>query len=154
MTPASPWHFDLVSHWRLRARPEDVWAVLTQPECWPQWWPQVQAAQDLGEQRRRMVWQAPLGYRLVVELEVTESLAPQRLRAQSRGDLQGEGIWLLREHAPYTDVTYLWRVQLPAGWMRALAPVLAPLYRWSHDRVMRAGGEGLARYLGQSAENK
>lgn len=105
------------------------------------------AARELGPKRRQIDWRAPLGYAFTVDLEVTESLAPERLRARSIGDMQGEGIWLLRDHAPYTDVTYVWRITLPAGWMRRLSPLLAPLYRWSHDRVMRAGGAGLARYL-------
>jgi hypothetical protein len=42
---------------------------------------------------------------------------------------------------------YVWRVELARGWMRRLAPVLTPLFRWNHDGVMRAGGAGLARLL-------
>ncbi len=140
-------HFDLVSHWRLEASAEAVWAELTRPETWPRWWPHVQRAQQLGERRRRIAWRTPLGYAFTVDLEVTQALAPEQLRARSVGDMQGEGIWLLRHRPPYTDVTYVWRVSLPRGWMRWLAPVLAPLFRWSHRRVMRAGGQGLARYL-------
>jgi len=39
-------------------------------------------------------------------------------------------------------------VQLERPWMRLLAPLLAPLFRWNHDRVMRTGCVGLARPLG------
>jgi hypothetical protein len=31
--------------------------------------------------------------------------------------------------------------------MRALAPLLAPVFRWNHAGVMRAGEAGLARHL-------
>lgn len=45
-------------------------------------------------------------------------------------------------------MTCLWRVELARPWMRWLAPLLAPLFRWNHDGLMRAGREGLARHLG------
>ena len=140
-------HFDLVSHWRLRATPERVWTILTDSPNWPKWWPYVRRVQTLGDKRRRIDWRTPLGYGFTVEVEVTESLPHERLRARSSGHMQGEGIWLLRQNGPHTDVTYVWRVTLPRGWMRWLAPLLAPLFRWNHSTVMRAGGEGLARYL-------
>jgi hypothetical protein len=31
--------------------------------------------------------------------------------------------------------------------MRRLKPLMAPVFRWNHDAVMRAGTVGLARYL-------
>lgn len=141
-------YFDLVSHWRLRASPEQVWAALTDPPSWPKWWPYVRHVQTLGAQRRRIDWATPLGYGFTVDVEVVESLPPERLRARSLGHMQGEGIWLLRQNGIHTDVTYVWRVNLHRNWMRWLAPLLAPLFRWSHATVMRAGGQGLARRLG------
>jgi len=148
-------HFDLVSHWRICAPPERVWAALTDAESWPQWWPYVRrvctlrkgGADGLGSVRR-IEWATRLPYDIVIEVEAIESLRLQRLRARSRGQLQGEGIWLLRSEGRFTDVTYVWRVELGKRWMRWLAPVLAPVFRWNHDGVMRAGGVGLARHLG------
>lgn len=40
-------HFDLVTHWRLHAPVENVWAVLMAPESWPMWWPHVRAVRTL-----------------------------------------------------------------------------------------------------------
>ena len=147
-------HFDLVSHWRICAPPERVWAALTDPESWPQWWPYVRRVHTLREggadglgSVRRIEWATRLPYDIVIEVEAVESLQLQRLRALSRGQLQGEGIWLLRSEGRFTDVTYVWRVELGKRWMRWLAPVLAPVFRWNHDGVMRAGGVGLARHL-------
>ena len=45
----------------------------------------------------------------------------------------------------------VWRVTLGARWMRWTAPLLAPLFRWNHNGVMRAGQQGLADYLAQPA---
>lgn len=148
-------HFDLVSHWRIAAPVGPVWAALTQPESWPQWWPYVRSvhtlrrggADGLGSVHR-IEWSTRLPYEFVIEVEAVESLRHERLRGISRGHLKGEGLWLLRAQDRCTDVTYLWRVELGKPWMRWLAPILAPLFRWNHRGVMRAGGAGLARHLG------
>ena len=41
-----------------------------------------------------------------------------------------------------------WRVRTTRRWMNVLAPIARPVFRWNHDRLMRAGGRGLARRLG------
>jgi uncharacterized protein YndB with AHSA1/START domain len=147
-------HFDLVSHWRIAAPADRVWAALTAVPAWPDWWPGVRSVQTLraGDAQglgsvQRIRWATRLPYDLVIEIEAIECLPPERLRGRSSGQLQGEGIWLLSEAEQGTDVTYVWRVQLTRPWMRWLAPLLAPLFRWNHESVMRAGGAGLARHL-------
>jgi Polyketide cyclase / dehydrase and lipid transport len=151
-------HFDLVSHWRLNVPVEAVWAALVQTEAWPRWWPGLRSVQRLraGQpsgvgQVCRLEWDTGLPYRLCIEVEALEVLRPERLRGRASGTLQGEGIWLLRGQAGVTDVTYLWRVELRQRWMRWLAPLLAPLFRWNHQQLMRAGGAGLARHLRSTA---
>jgi hypothetical protein len=98
---------------------------------------------------RRIAWATRLPYRIVVEIEAVEAVRHQRLRGRSRGQLEGEGVWLLRAEDGCTDVTYVWRVRLVKRWMRSLAPVLAPVFRWNHDGIMRAGEAGLNRHLGR-----
>lgn len=147
-------HFDLISHWRIAAPAERVWLALTDIESWPQWWPDVRSVRTLRQGNpdglgrvRRIEWVTRLPYRIVVEVEAVEALRPERLRGRSRGQMKGEGIWLLRWDGRVTDVTYVWRVELASPWMRLLVPLLAPLFRWNHRSVMRAGGIGLARHL-------
>lgn len=145
---------DLVSHWRLAAPVERVWDALSKPESWPRWWPGVRQVltlapgndQGLGSVRR-IEWATRLPYRIRVEVEAVETIRHSRIRGRSRGALQGEGLWLLRTDGPFTDVTFVWRVELKTPWMRWLAPLLAPVFRWNHESVMRAGGAGLARHL-------
>ena len=151
-------HFDLVSHWRIAAPVERVWAALTDPQSWPLWWPYVRDVRTLrrGDVNgvgsvRRIQWATRLPYQIVIEVEALEALRPERLRGRSRGQLQGEGIWLLRADGASTAVTYVWRVQLGKLWMRCLAPLLAAVFRWNHDGVMRAGEIGLTRYLAAEA---
>jgi hypothetical protein len=44
-------------------------------------------------------------------------------------------------------VQYEWIVEAHRPWMRRLAPLLAPMYRWNHGRVMAAGERGLIAHL-------
>jgi hypothetical protein len=149
-----PDHFDLVSQWRVRAPVERVWAALTDPASWPRWWPYVRQVRTLRAGGadgvgavRRIDWSTRLPYRIVIEVETVEVVSLERVRARSRGQLHGEGLWLLRAGAGFTDVTYVWRVTLGRSSMRWLAPLLAPVFRWNHDGVMRAGEAGLRRLL-------
>ena len=101
---------------------------------------------------QEITFRTGLGYRLHLQLEVTEVLKEERLRAKAAGTLAGEGIWLMKQAEPdvgmHTDVTFVWRVTLPPGILRWTAPLLGPLFRWNHKRVMRAGRLGLIQYLG------
>lgn len=151
---ASSRHLDLVSHWRLRAPVEQVWAALSDPVGWPVWWPCVRQVQTLREggndglgSVRRFDWAMRLPCRLVIEVESVESVRHQRLRGRSHGQIEGEGLWLLRAEEGFTDVTCVWRVRLANRWVRWLAPLLAPVLRWNHAGVMRAGEAGLRRHL-------
>jgi hypothetical protein len=147
-------HFDLVTHWRIAAPVERVWSALTDPLAWPRWWPYVRRVQTLRDGDadgigavRRIEWATRLPYEIVIEVEAVESVRHRRLRGRSRGQLDGEGIWLLRAGEGITEVTYVWRVQVAKPWMRCLAPLLAPVFRWNHNGVMAAGEKGLRRYL-------
>jgi hypothetical protein len=148
-------HVDLVSHWHIAAPAGPVWAALADTGRWPQWWPQVSSARTLRDGRadgvgsvRRLQWRTGLPQCTVIDVETVEALPGERLRVQSHGRLPGESIWLLRSDGGSTDVTCLWRVELGRGWRRWLAALLAPLFRWHHAAVMRAGAAGLGRHLG------
>ena len=56
----------------------------------------------------------------------------------------GVGRWRFFEQGGVTAVVYEWNVETTARWMNVLAPLGRPAFEWNHDRVMQAGGEGLA----------
>jgi hypothetical protein len=65
----------------------------------------------------------------------------------ARGQLNGQGLWEFSPDQSSTRVRYTWSVSLGRPWMRRIAPLAAPLFRWNHNAVMRAGEIGLARHL-------
>jgi uncharacterized protein YndB with AHSA1/START domain len=148
--------FELLTQWRLQAPIERVWEAISRPEDWPSWWPYVRAVTPLREGEpgglgavKRMAWSTRLPYGLAFDAETVEVQRPFRLRALARGELEGEGLWELRADGDGgTWVNYRWRVDLHRPWMRRLAPLAAPVFRWNHRGVMAAGGQGLARHLG------
>jgi hypothetical protein len=151
----APTRFELVSHWHLDAPTAAIWPELTRAEDWPQWWRYVRAAQPLqpGDERgvgarHRLVWSSRLPYGIEIDIEVVESVRQRRLRGRASGQLEGEGCWELFPVGDTTWLRYTWRVEPTRPWMRAAAPWLAPLFRWNHHGVMRAGARGLARRLG------
>ena len=64
------------------------------------------------------------------------------------GQLQGEGIWLLRFEDGVTDITYVYRVELTLGWKRWLAPPLPPPVSLEPRRGDACGWAGVGEVLG------
>lgn len=147
--------FSLITYWHLEAPIERVWDALATPEEWPRWWRYVLAvvklepgdAQGLGS-LRRYTWSSKLPYRLSFEMRTTALERPTFMEGVAAGDLIGTGRWRLEPIGHSTRVQYEWTVVTGKKWMRLFAPMLAPLFAWNHDKVMREGGEGLARHLG------
>jgi uncharacterized protein YndB with AHSA1/START domain len=147
--------FSLVSEWRLGVPIERVWEALVRPQEWPRWWRYVEAAVPVAAGNARgigartsYVWSSRLPYRLVFEMRTTRTEPPLLLEGEASGDLEGRGRWLLARDAGTTAVRYEWQVHTTRRWMNVVGPLLAPLFAWNHDQVMRAGGRGLAEYLG------
>ncbi|MBT9594980.1 MAG: SRPBCC family protein [Vitreoscilla sp.] len=147
--------FEYVSEWHLAAPPEAVWQVLTEVDQWPRWWPFVRRVRLLRRGRepdgvgalRRIDWATRLPYGFTLDVECVEADRPHRLRGLSSGHLAGEGLWELSPDGAGTCVRYTWRLHLNTAWMRIAAPLMAPVFRWNHEGVMRGGAIGLARQL-------
>jgi uncharacterized protein YndB with AHSA1/START domain len=140
--------------WLVEAPRQAVWEVLADVEGWPGWWPGVAAARELdaGDQSRvgsryRVRWRAPVGYSVEFDFTVDSVDEPHRMAGRSSGDLEGVGAWQLFEENGVVAVVYEWDVATTKAWMNALGPLPRPIFRWSHDRVMAGGGEGLAKRL-------
>jgi hypothetical protein len=69
------------------------------------------------------------------------------LEGRAHGELDGVGLWNFHDEPEGTHVRYLWRVAVTRPWMRLLAPILAPVFAWNHNKVMRWGLEGARKRL-------
>ena len=147
--------YELVSHWHFAAPIERLWAALYAVEDWPKWWKYVLTVQELarGDANgvgavRRYTWGSRLPYNLSFAMRTTLVQAPRVLEGVAQGELNGTGRWTLCSEGATTRVRYDWQVLTSRAWMNALAPILAPMFRWNHGEVMAEGARGLARYLG------
>jgi uncharacterized protein YndB with AHSA1/START domain len=152
--------FELVTHWRLEAPIEVVYAALHAAHEWPCWWRYVRAVEEVAPggidavgSIRRYTWSTRLPYQLSFDLRVTRAERPAILEGEAHGELEGLGRWTLTSRDGGTDVRYDWIVYVTKPWMRLLAPLLAPAFRWNHRAVMAAGQAGLARHLAARARD-
>lgn len=149
--------FLLVSQWRIDAPRHAVWTALQAPTQWPSWWRYVARVEELAHgngngvgARHRVDWTSRLPYLVKLETEVVEVEPEQLIRIAAEGDVRGEGCWRLDDDGGATRAEYTWRITLDKAWMRALAPLLRPLFAWNHNAVMDEGERGLERHLKQS----
>jgi len=146
--------FHLETQWELAAPPMAVWDALVRPEDWPRWWRAVEKVEVLepGDASglhayRRFTWRTALPYAITFNMRTTLIEPLAIIEGQADGELDGTGRWTLSPANGGTLVRYDWIVDLTKPWMRALAPLLRPVFTWNHNKVMEWGREGLARKL-------
>lgn len=156
----SGYQFETV--WMIGAAVEDVWNAIVASERWPDWWPYLESSVKIAsgdsEGRgaiHRFAWRGPVPCRVSFEIMVTKIEHAVLLEGVASGDLEGTGRWTFAEVGTQrTRVQYDWSVRTTRTWMNLIAPLAKPVFTWNHDRVMRAGGEGFAKYLRASLPGK
>ena len=130
-----------------------MWDAIYDTDAWPTWWPGVRASRSSWPGTNgiggvsRFTFRSVLPYDLVFEMRSVRVERPRLLEGVASGELAGVGRWRFFEQGGVTAVVYEWNVETTARWMNVLGPAARP-FEWNHDRVMRAGGEGLAKLLG------
>jgi hypothetical protein len=144
--------YSFKSTWRIQAPEQLVEKSIDDIERWPVWWTDLESVAVLhfdeaiiGNQVG-MQWRARGGYRLKLELQITNHDA-RKITFNSKGDLVGQGICNFAVHNSLTIVEILWNVKTTKLWMNLLAPVLRPVFISNHASLMRQGETGLNRYL-------
>ena len=77
---------------------------------------------------------------------IAELDPPRRVTADVEGDLRGRGTWTLTPTAAGTHVRFDWQVYADRKLLRALTPVLRPLFRWNHNWAIARAIDGLEPY--------
>jgi hypothetical protein len=140
--------YRFLTTWLLEAPREQVWDAIYDAARWPEWWRGVERTEVVGDRLWCSEWRSALPYTLRFEFEILRVERPHVLEGHARGELAGDGIWRVYEGKLGTASTWEWRVETTAPWMNAFGSLGKPAFAWNHHRIMRSGGEGLARHLG------
>jgi len=151
--PANEYRF--VTRWRLPGTVEQVSDILGDTDTLMRVWPSLYSTAQVvnpGDERGvgkelRVTTKGHLPYTLRWSFRVTESRAPYGYSTEAWGDMIGTGVWTLEPDGDATRVTYDWRVRTEKLLLKWLSPVLKPLFKSNHDRVMADGEIGLRREL-------
>jgi uncharacterized protein YndB with AHSA1/START domain/mannose-6-phosphate isomerase-like protein (cupin superfamily) len=145
-----------VDEWDVAAPPEAVFAAIADARTYPEWWRPVYLDVDadgpaeLGKESRQH-FKGRLPYHLHTRSRVVALDAPRTVTADVDGDLRGRGTWTLTPTAAGTHVHFDWQVHADRRLLRALTPVLRPVFRWNHNWAIARAMEGLEPYARRTA---
>ncbi|WP_394942260.1 hypothetical protein [Psychromicrobium sp. YIM B11713] len=152
--------YDFQTLWRLPASKERCWQELLERRSWQHWWPalsgvSIKSRPLLEGEELELKVRSPLGYQLRLQLRILR-VTPQRfLAVTATGDLEGRGEAIFQDDpgtqdpgTPQSSTLQInWLVRTTKPWMNFFAPVLAPLYRWAHRRVLQDGERRFRNWL-------
>ena len=150
--------YDWTTEWNIDAPRADVFRVLSAPGEQRHWWPSMVVERDEpnpdypdGRIITYHVLQAPSVRRIappfILHSTISDVEHDRRTRAVVTGDLAGVLDTLLYDRPDGgTRIVYHWYTRVTNPLMNALGFVLTPVFRASHDHVMREGEAGLQAY--------
>jgi uncharacterized protein YndB with AHSA1/START domain len=140
-----------ITRWRVKASAEEVFAIISEPLEYPQWWPSVYLeAKDLGSGRVRFHTRGWLPYTLWFDSARIESERPHRLVVRATGDFGGRGIWSIVQSGEFCDITFDWKLKAEKPLVAALSFALKRVFEANHRWAMARGEEGLLLELARS----
>ena len=146
-------HYHFTTRWRFDAPAGRVWALIYDAEAISRRWPGIKRFHILNIEgglkagcRIAATVKSLLGD-LDFTIEVTEVEAGRRLGLICRGDLEGEGHWLVEERPDGVWSEFNWEVTTTEWFMNVLGLVLRPFLRRSHDRTMDRGYRVVSEWL-------
>ena len=146
-------HYSFVTTWRVKAKISEVWPVLMDAESWPQWWKgmkDVKVLQQGDDHGIGTITYYEVGaffHSLQFTLKTISIKEHRFIEGIAAGDLIGTGRWEFVEANGITIVVYSWNVKTTKRWMNRWAWLLRPVFKFSHNMVMRWGEQGLVKRL-------
>ena len=140
-----------IDEWDVDAPQEAVYDALADARTYPEWWKPVYIAVDADGPPEvgtvsRQEFKGQLPYHLKMESTIVAAERPNRFEIEADGDLRGKGVWTLTPRDGKTHVRFDWRVFADRPLLRALTPLLRPLFRWNHNWSIKCAIEGLEPY--------
>ncbi len=152
---ASANEYRFVTCWRVRASADEVFDIISKPEEFPRWWPDVYLnvidlapGDEHGVGRRvRFHTKGWLPYTLDWESTCTEVDRPRRLAVIASGDFVGCGVWTFEQDGDCVNMIFDWRLSAEKPLLRYLSFLLKPIFSANHRWAMEKGRESLEREL-------
>ena len=146
-----PGEYVFIDEWDVDARPEAVFDALADATTYPKWWRPVYLETTTDRPPglgciSHQHFKGRLPYHLHTRSTITRYERPTVLGADVEGDLRGRGLWTLTPRHGGTHVQFDWRVNAEKPIVRALTPVLRPLFRWNHAWAIARAQDGLEPY--------
>jgi mannose-6-phosphate isomerase-like protein (cupin superfamily)/uncharacterized protein YndB with AHSA1/START domain len=145
-----------IDEWDVAAPVDAVFEAVADSRTYPVWWRPVYLEVDsnsgleVGAESRHH-FKGRLPYHLHTRSVIAELDPPLTVTADVDGDLRGRGKWTLTPTDRGTHVRFDWQVHADRKLLRALTPVLRPLFRWNHNWAIARAMEGLEPYAQRSA---
>lgn len=145
----SDYHF--ITDWRVEATCGEVADILGDPVALARWWPavyleveQIEPPDADGVGRRvRLLTKGWLPYTIRWAFVVVESRYPFGFTIDAAGDFVGRGVWTFVQDGPIVSVSYDWRIRAEKPLIKALSPLLRPLFAANHRWAMTQGEASL-----------
>jgi hypothetical protein len=143
------YHF--ITKWRVEGTCGEVADILGDPLALARWWPAVYLEVEQLEppnadgvgRRVRTLTRGWLPYTIRWEFVVTESRYPSGFAIDAFGDFVGRGVWTFVQDGPVVNVTYDWRIRAEKPLLKALSPLLRPVFEANHRWAMAQGEASL-----------
>jgi hypothetical protein len=148
------YEYKFLERWILGASSQAVYDAMADFELYPRWGHPGylegtrQGPPGVVGTTGTLLVQGALPLKVKMKVRITRVIPGREIEIDITGDLEGRTIRTVRPIGSgqvelISDMVCNPRI----GWVRALTPVLRPMFCWNHEHAVNAGVAGLARYL-------
>jgi hypothetical protein len=148
------YEYTFLERWILGADPQSVYDAMADFELYPKWGhPGYLEGSRRGEPgvvgtTGHLLVQGALPVKVKMNVRIARVIPGREIELDITGDLEGRTIRSVRaigggQVELISDMVCNPRI----AWIRALTPILRPMFHWNHTYAVNSGMAGLARYL-------
>jgi hypothetical protein len=133
---------------------EEVWRRVTDVESWPRIWKNFRYVAIQGNEDRIQAGsvvhcrvRAAMFYRIEFDVLINEIVPGKSLRVTCSGDIDGEGLWVLKSSGASVESCFQWKVYTDSLLLRfiEMIPLGKRFLRFNHRLVMEEGYRSFMR---------
>jgi len=138
--------FDIATDWRLETTPEELTAIVLDPQLIHLWCPSVFMEAELLERGRpdglgmsiRLYTKGLLPHSFVFTAEIVDLVPHRSMTIAVRGDFEGAGFLKVEPAESGFCVAGLhWRTDIRHPYIKYVKRILRPVFKWNHKWAMR-----------------